>query len=516
MADWTEGYVADIGYTYGYFNELNPLRAQWALLNQGIGHGMNTGADAACCELGFGQGLSINAHAAAQSGQWWGTDFNPAQAAFAQDLARTAGSNAQLFDQAFAEFCQRADLPDFDYICLHGIWSWISDDNRRVIADFVRRKLKVGGVLYVSYNSLPGWAAAAPIRHLLTQHFASEGAAGQGIVKRIDQSLAFADKLFATNPFYVRANPAVPARFEQIKKHDRHYLAHEYFNRDWLPMYFSTFAQWMSPAKVTYAASAHLLDHVEGINLMPEQAAMLKATPDPLFRETVRDYCTNQQFRRDLWVKGGRALRPFDAAEAFNRQRVVLLTNRQTVNLKVQGGLGEADLKADIYGPVLDALADHQPRSFQDVVQAVAAHKLDAGRVREALTVLLGNGTLQHAQDEATAQARRGHTDRLNRALMLQARSSGDVGILASPVTGGGVPVARFQQLFLLARGQGMKTPQEWAAAAWQVLKAQNQKIVKDDKTLDTDDENFNELHLQAQVFADVQLPILKAVGVAS
>ena len=37
MTDWTAGYVADIGYTFGYYTELNPLRARLALLNAGIG-----------------------------------------------------------------------------------------------------------------------------------------------------------------------------------------------------------------------------------------------------------------------------------------------------------------------------------------------------------------------------------------------------------------------------------------------------------------------------------------------
>ena len=41
---------------------------------------------------------------------------------------------------------------------------------------------------------------------------------------------------------------------------DRHYLAHEYFNRDWGPMSFSELAQWFAPAKLTYACSAHYLD----------------------------------------------------------------------------------------------------------------------------------------------------------------------------------------------------------------------------------------------------------------
>jgi|GEM_PF-6017078 hypothetical protein len=36
MTDWTAGYVADIGYTFGYYTELNPLRLQLAFLNAGL------------------------------------------------------------------------------------------------------------------------------------------------------------------------------------------------------------------------------------------------------------------------------------------------------------------------------------------------------------------------------------------------------------------------------------------------------------------------------------------------
>ena len=165
MSDWTAGYVADIGYTFGYYTELNPLRLRLAFLNAGLA----VSDSGAACELGFGQGMSANLHAAASVTQWHGTDFNPSQAGFAQELASVSGAVAQLHDDAFADFCARPGLPDFDYIGLHGIWSWISDANRAVIVDFVRRKLKVGGVLYISYNTLPGWATFAPMRHLLTQ-----------------------------------------------------------------------------------------------------------------------------------------------------------------------------------------------------------------------------------------------------------------------------------------------------------------------------------------------------------
>ena len=296
MTDWTSGYVADIDYTFGYYTELNPLRVKLAFLNAGrVAPDYGT-----ACELGFGQGISTNIHAAASLTSWHGTDFNPAQAAFAQELAAVSDAAATLYDDAFADFVVRSD---FDYFGIHGIWSWISEENRAIIVDFIGRKLKVGGVLYISYNTLPGWASFAPIRHLMTQHANIIGTEGNGIVSRIDGALGFAEKLLATNPAFARANPLVAERLGKIKEQNRHYLAHEYFNRDWHPMHFATMQEWLAPAKLSYACSAHYLDHVDDINLTKEQQAFLKDIPDLLFRETVRDFCINQQFRKESHLR---------------------------------------------------------------------------------------------------------------------------------------------------------------------------------------------------------------------
>ncbi len=300
MSDWTSGYIADIGYTYGYYLELNPLRVKLAFLNAGL-HYPKVGT---ACELGFGQGMSTNIHAAASVISWSATDFNPSQASFAQELAATSGANTQLFDKTFAEFANHTDLPDFDYIGIHGIWSWINDENRAIIVDFIKRKLKVNGVLYISYNTQPGWAAMVPMRDLLTEYSQVMGRNGTGIATRINEALAFTDKLIATNPTYIRANPQITSRIAKIKEHDRNYLAHEYFNKDWLPMPFSKMAAWLEPTKLQYACSANLLDHVDVINLTHEQQVLLNEIPDDMLRQSVRDFMVNQQFRKDYWVKG--------------------------------------------------------------------------------------------------------------------------------------------------------------------------------------------------------------------
>lgn len=509
MTDWTAGYVADIGYTYGYYAELNPLRARLALLNAGLA----LPAQGTACELGFGQGLSANLHAAAAPAEWHGTDFNPSQAAFAQQLAQVSGAGARLHDEAFAEFAARTDLPDFDFIGLHGIWSWISDDNRAVIVDFVRRRLKVGGLLYISYNTLPGWAAFAPMRHLMAEHAAVLGAEGRGIVSRIDGAIDFADRLLGLNPLFLRANPQLKDRIGKLKGQNRHYLAHEYFNRDWHPMHFATMAEWLEPAKLQYACSAHLLDHVDQINLTAEQIAFLREIPDAMFRESTRDFMVNQQFRRDYWIKGARRLDLVEQADRLRQLRVVLTVHRPDVPLKVNGALGEATLNEMVYASVLDLLTDHRPSSLGQLEQALK-DRINFNQLQQAVMVLSSQGALAPVQDDAATAKARAQTDRLNAYLIARARGSGDVNYLASPVTGGGVAVDRFQQLFLLAASQGRKQPREWADFAWQLLAAQGQKLVKSGKTIETVEENLAELAARAESFAARQIPVLKALRV--
>src|SRR5690349_12588894 len=77
--DWTSGYVTEVEYPYGYYKELCPGILRLACLKVGIAP--PTAKPLRYLELGYGQGLSINIHAAAVEGEFWGTDFNPTQVA---------------------------------------------------------------------------------------------------------------------------------------------------------------------------------------------------------------------------------------------------------------------------------------------------------------------------------------------------------------------------------------------------------------------------------------------------
>ncbi|MED5615207.1 class I SAM-dependent methyltransferase [Janthinobacterium sp. P210005] len=510
MSNWNAGYMAEVAYTYGYYEELNPLRLRLPLLAAGLVLPVNGTA----CELGFGQGVSANFHAAASATRWYGNDFNPAQAAYAQELASAAGAGAQFTDESFEQFCRRDDLPDFDFICLHGIWSWISAENRVLIVDFLQRKLKVGGVAYLSYNTQPGWAAMMPMRDLLTEHSRVMGAPGQGVLARIDGAIDFVDRMIATKPRYLEANPLLADRFEKLKSFERHYVAHEYFNADWQPMAFSQVAAMLSEAKLEFAASATYTEHVDMLNLTAEHQQFLAEIPDPIFRETTRAFLINQQFRRDYWIKGARTLTPFAQATALRAVRVMLAVPRDTVVLSVHGVLGDADMDERVYGPVLDALADHRVRTIGELEQQLAGTEASLAALLQIMLILISKGSVYAVQDDADIAVARPQTARLNAYLLEQALARSDLYSLASPMTGGGVFVPHLQQLFLWAKMQGWQEPQDWVRETWTVLIRLKQLLSKDGQPLLTEEENLAELWEHARHFAERALPVLRALGV--
>ena len=511
MTDWTSGYVTDIDYTYGYYNELNPLRSEFTFAYAGISP-PKLGVH---CELGFGQGLSIAIHAAASGDTWYGNDFNPSQAAFAQSLASGSGIDAHLTDEAFSEFCSRTDLPDFDSIGLHGIWSWISDGNRSVIVDFIRRKLKVGGALHISYNTLPGWATFAPIQHLISEHGNIMGDSGEGVLGKVTKAMQFSEKLIATEPKFIRANPLILERFTQVKQQNPNYLAHEYFNQDWTPMYFSDVSKLLSAAKVDFACSIHQIDHIDYFNLTSDQTNFLKEVSNPVLRETVRDFMTNNNFRRDYWVKGSQKLSKIERDERLKKIRLILAVPRQAVSLKVKGHYMEANLTKEIYNPIIDLMQDYEHRTIEEIFEKVRELKISLDQVVQVCLVMSGTGQMFCVQSTEKIDKAKETSRKLNAMLIEKAQFADSISFLSSPVTAGGIMVNRIEQLFLRAINLGKTDPRELAQSVWSVFKQSNQRLVKGGQPLSTEKDNLEELERQAQEFSQNRLPVLNALKVS-
>ncbi|MEO0392660.1 MAG: class I SAM-dependent methyltransferase [Pseudomonadota bacterium] len=512
MTDWTHGYVADLDYTYGYYRELTPQILYTATLAKGLEAGDAMGCQS-YCELGCGQGFSLNVLAAANpQTQFYGTDFNPNQIAGALRLAKaagTAGDNLHFFDTAFADFAAEPSLPaTFDVIALHGIYSWINPENRQHIVDFVKQKLAVGGLLYISYNAFPGWAPIMPLRELMLDH--AETTTGP-VLPRVEAALTFINQLKETNPSYFTANPTVAPRFEKLQGMSRNYLAHEYFNRDWTPFYFSDVAGDFAEAKLGFAGSAHLIDHLDSVCLSDAQQKLLATIGDPVRREGLRDVMINQQFRKDIYIKGQVQHSTTSAEAAWMNTRFALTVARADTALKFNGPLGEVTMSAEAYNPILDNLAAG-PKTLKQMVEQPEIGAMSWPSLRQAMAVLIGANYVQPCLPAKDDAKRKKRTDALNRAIAEQSKAKSELSYMASPVTGGGVQVDRMSQLFLTAERAGEKDP---VAHVWSLLKSQGQRLLKDGKPLDQEADNLAELKRLYQVYQDKMRAVLKGIGIA-
>jgi hypothetical protein len=190
------------------------------------------------------------------------------------------------------------------------------------------------------------------------------------------------------------------------------------------------------------------------------------------------------------------------------------LQTADSVAVSVTGPAGSATLQAEIYGPVLDALADdaYVPKTLRHLLEA--SPSLSYGDVEQALNVLIGMGAVAPCQSEAAEQQVQARCTTLNLQLCRRSLFDHKIQVLASPVTGGGVTVSRFQQLFLISIKQGKTRPADWALLAWGIIGGQGEGLLKDGKALTTAEENIAELTEQAEAFAERSLIVLKALKI--
>ncbi|MBD0334545.1 MAG: methyltransferase regulatory domain-containing protein [Cyanobacteria bacterium Co-bin13] len=507
MISWSDGYVTEIEYTHGFYRELAPAHLRFALLCAGLSLPPEQGFTWA--ELGCGQGFTANLVAAANpQGHFFATDFNPSHIATAHRFQSAAALDNITFSENSFEQYVEADLPPLDYVCLHGIYSWISPENRAHIVEFMRRHLKPSGVVYISYNCYPGWAALMPLQRLI---YEQGQASGGPILERVDQALQFVQRLSDSDSGYFKVNPLAVQRLGQLQKQNRHYLAHEYFNEHWHPLFVTQVAAELSPAKLMFAASANLLDHIDALNIPQSARELFASVKDPLQRQLLKDYLINQQFRRDLFIRGAVRLSSLEQLEKLRQQGFVLTQPAASIPFKFQSALGEVSLQADIYRPLIEVLSQG-PATLGQLTQHADLKQLSLERLLEALMVLVGANWAAPTLPEADLAQRRQSTERFNQAVLDQSQYGADLQFLASPLTGSGVGLDRIEQLLLV----GLIRKQAAAAFAWGVLSAQKQTLVKDGQPLKTAEENLQELRQKETLLVQQRLPLLKQLQVVA
>lgn len=506
--NWSNGYVADLTYSHGYYHELSPPFIRFFLLLNGYANA-GDGSPYHYCELGYGQGVSANLHAAANPrGRFWGTDFQPDHALFAQQLAAQAGLEADWMALGFEQLLDE-DLPAFDFITLHGVWSWIHAAGHHAVVEFIRRKLKVGGVVYLSYNVMPGWSAEKPLRDLLWMHSEQAGAAGASTATRIRGALAFAERLRRAKAGYFEHNSKASQMLDDMQRDDVHVVAHEYFNRSWHLSYFADVAASLEAAGMSFACSLHRSDLLGETMQRNRQGELSGLGLSPALQQTTHDFLLNRRFRRDVFVRGASRLPPGLRDERVKEVALVLMRPAAAIGSTVQTPYGTVTLDATLTRRLAAALEAAQgPRAIGQLIEEADLVSAKLERVIETIAALVAQG---HACPVFADDARHAHEGRaraMNRAIATRARFDNSLRYLASPVTGQGHEASRSDRLFLDAWEQGARSAAELAAAV-QPYRA----VLADDLAAPAGAHDLSALESRAAEFMDAVVPLWRRLG---
>lgn len=500
---WSEGYVVDVDYTQGFYRELTPGLLRFVTV-LGQVHSVDTDAPYTYYELGCGHGRSTALLAATNpKGRFFGVDFNPTHIRNARELAEGAGlANVRFLEKSFAELLE-TDLPEADIIALHGVWSWIGAEHREQILELVRRRLKPGGVVYVSYNCLPGFSQVAPLQRLLFEHAAQGG--GERM-ERVRRSLDFAARLRQAGAGFFETHPVATLRLEGVRNQDPNYVAHEYFNANWSPSYHLDVVREMGQAKLSFVGSAGLSENFEQFVVKPEVAKLLAEAGERAMRETVKDFARNQAFRRDVFTRGASRASAQERDALLGRTRFALATPRAACKLAAAMPVGEVKLQPQVYAPVLDALA-RSPMTFDELGIAPEAAALGAGGIRQAVFGMAAFGNVLPVP--APAPAAHAAAARLNGALLARAEGTGSL-FLAAPTLGTGMPLGFLDRLLLAHRDDPQGASDKAAAA----MAERGIAMRKNDGSPAGNDEARALIAERTRLFFDHLLPFLRYAGV--
>jgi SAM-dependent methyltransferase len=253
-------------------------------------------------ELGCARGGNLIPMAAAlPDARFLGIDSSPGQVERACALIRRLGlRNIRVEAQDILEL--DGSIGTFDYIICHGTFSWVPREVQEKILDLSARVLAPNGILYVSYNTYPGWHFRGLARELMCYHVRRLGRP-EVIAKEARGILRFtAACAQGIEPVY---GDLLKQELDYLTARSDSYLLHDHLEAVNDPVYFHDF--------VSRAQSQGLqfVSEVQGTLIPPESLApeianaLRQLGTDDIDFEQYLDFVINRRFRQSVLCRAG-------------------------------------------------------------------------------------------------------------------------------------------------------------------------------------------------------------------
>jgi SAM-dependent methyltransferase len=390
QSDWTRGYRTDLEYTFGVYTFLNPDLLLLNCVLRGVKPCASILSGAAedtrglvYCDLGCGQGMTTNLMAARDpGGRYYGIDYNGTMIANARAVAEQAAlPNVTFFEESFSNLLA-LDIPDCDVVVLHGIWTWVEANLRQHITDFLKAKLKPGGICYISYNSAVG-RNDGPMRELLRLAERTSRASGEA---RVNEAIVLANGVAKGGAKYFRQHPAAADRLGTLAEKGARYVTHEYLNTSWYPFYFGEVATQLSQAGLGYVGSTEHIWNRNDLSLPDEAHQLLSRVSAVEDVELIKDIWAGNAFRKDIFIKGRALLSVEEQERLLAPLHFAAIRAADQLKPQIEIPVGLANLDEKLYSKIFAHL-QLAPISGAELIQHARDHNTTLLNVLEPLLI---------------------------------------------------------------------------------------------------------------------------------
>lgn len=233
-----------------------------------------------------------------------GIDLSGVQVQHGNEIIKSIGlTNVTLLEKDILDIDE--SFGTFDYIIVHGIWSWVPDVVKDKILSICNKNLSDNGIAYVSYNTYPGWKRLEQLRDIML--YSEKRAKDQNLLERTlytkNVLKMVADTMNSDERSRTQSNYKI-SNIHRVLNSSDYYVAHEYLETFNDPVYVSEFIE-----RAQQQGCAYIGDEVPQrsfISWLSEDVAdNIRALSNGNYidKEQFYDYVYDTQFRMSLLTK---------------------------------------------------------------------------------------------------------------------------------------------------------------------------------------------------------------------
>ena len=233
-----------------------------------------------------------------------GVDLTAEQVKKGNEVIEKIGlKNVKLLEKNILEINE--DFGKFDYIIVHGVFSWVPEDVKEKIIKICNENLTEEGIAYISYNTYPGWKEPDKVREMMI--YANKYFPDFSLGDKTQRGKAFisivADQMKSYTDIAEKKGDFIK-QIEEILEMQDYYVGHEYLEVFNNPMYLHEFVDLMRKENLEYISDVALRLSIASIyNQSTVEKLQQLSQGDHVIKEQCLDYILDTKFRRSLICK---------------------------------------------------------------------------------------------------------------------------------------------------------------------------------------------------------------------